>query len=255
VIDDDYAKGIRKLPHCLILGDCLEVMKNLLPQSIDAIIADLPYGSTHCEWDQRIDLEAFWKETERLIRPGSPVVLFADMRFAVALIASNPKWFRYDLIWDKVAPVGFLDANRRPLRSHELILIFSPKSSRYRPQKWDSGKPYRIRKNANQGMSVYSRFESIERRNDDGSRYPLSIVRESNANRKIRGKFHPTQKPVALMSYLIKTFTDPGMCVLDPTMGSGSTGLACLETGRSFIGIERDPGFFEVASQSIKEAS
>jgi DNA modification methylase len=116
----------------LLQGDCLDRMAEIAAGSIDAIIADPPYGSTQCAWDQRIDLPRFWDHARRLISPGSAVVMFADMRYAVDLIASNPKWFRYDLIWDKVAPVGFLDANRRPLRSHELILVFGPKLPRYR---------------------------------------------------------------------------------------------------------------------------
>jgi site-specific DNA-methyltransferase (adenine-specific) len=199
----------------LLFGDCLERMKEILDGSVDAIICDPPYGSTACDWDRRIDL---------------------------------------DLIWDKVAPVGFLDANRKPLRTHELMLVFGPKTSRYRPQKWMSGKRCGFRRGSRKTV-IYGKFDHTHAYyDDDGSRYPVSIHRSTNANGKHRGKVHPTQKPVALMAYLVSTYTDPGMTVLDPTMGSGSTGVACLVTARKFIGIESDPEHFASAEHRIAAA-
>jgi DNA modification methylase len=234
-----------------MLGDCLDRMGEIESGTVDAIIADPPYGSTACAWDQRIDLARFWPQAKRLLSPGSPVVMFADMRYAATLIASNPKWFKYDIVWDKVAAVGFLDANRKPLRSHELMLVFGPKLPRYRPQKWQGAKPYGRKANKNRQTDIYSSFGHSERTNRDGIRFPLSIYRSSNANGRHRGKVHPTQKPVPLLSWLIRTFTDPGMRILDPVMGSGSTGVACLETGRDFIGIESDRKFFDLATLRV----
>lgn len=237
----------------LMLGDCLDRMAELPDGSVDAIIADPPYCSTQCRWDRRIDIGRFWPEAKRLLSPGGAVVLFADLRYAAELVTGNPSWFRHDLVWDKVAPVGFLNANRASLRSHELMLVFGPGPARYRPQKW-RGEPYSAKRRIASSTPIYGDFGGYTSGSPDGLRFPTSIVRESNSNGEHSGKIHPTQKPVPLMRWLVRTYSDPGMKVLDPTMGSGSTILACLEEGRRSVGIERDPGYFAIAERRIAEA-
>lgn len=232
-------------------GDCLERMAELPDGSVDLVLADLPYGSTKCEWDQIIPLAPMWAQFRRLLAPSGAVVLTACQPFTSELVTSNRKWFRYELVWDKVGSTGFLDANRRPLRRHESILVFGPRMPSYRPQ-MGTGKPYGVKSRS--GVSTiygkHCRGDAV----NDGARFPTSIVTISNANAAQRGKVHPTQKPVELGAYLVRTFTDPGAVVLDPAMGSGSFGVAALETGRRFIGIERDKDYHRIASERIHAA-
>ena len=237
----------------LILGDCLEILPELPDASVDLVIADLPYGSTRCVWDERIDLSRFWPDVERILTPNSPVVMFADMRFAVHLINSNPKWFRFDLVWDKVAPVGFLNANRQPLRRHELMLVFATKAPRFRVVKSFGHKPY-LKVQESRQTELYDGFGASTRDFRDGSRFPSSIVRSSKGFDGFKGYSHPTSKPIELLTFVIKSFTDEGMTVFDPTMGSGSTGVASVNNNRSFIGIERDATYFKTAKKRIREA-
>jgi len=231
-------------------GDCLERMAEIPDASVDLIAADLPYGSTQAKWDSIIPIGALWAEYRRVLTPSGAVVLTADLRFAVQLIAGNRDWFRYDLVWHKSMPVGFLDAKRRPLRSHELILVFAPRPATmtYNPQ-MTAGKPYRKAGTPNDTVLYAGRLGYRQFTENRGTRHPASVI--PIPNRSIAAKLHPTQKPVALMDWIVRTYTDPGDTVLDNTMGSGTTGVAAIQNGRKFIGIERDPAYFEIASKRI----
>lgn len=230
----------------LLQGDCLELMKDIPDGSVDMILCDLPYGTTRNKWDSVIDLGRMWEQYKRIIKPNGCIALFAQNPFGAELIHSNRRMFRYEWVWQKPQITGFLNANRMPLRAHENVLIFYGRLPTYHPQK-SSGTPYKAKSNS-VTSSNYGAFSGNWRTSNDGDRYPTDVLRYSSA----RG-LHPTQKPVPLLEYLIKTYTDPGQVVLDNCMGSGSTGVACVNTGRDFIGIELDPGYFEIAKDRIKK--
>lgn len=232
-------------------GDCLDLMRKIPDGSIDMVLADLPYGRTQNRWDTVIPFEPLWEQYHRVIKHGGAILLFGQTPFSAALVMSNPKEFRYEWIWEKTLPQGFLDANRKPLRKHESILCFCDSRPTYNPQ-MSKGKPYSkgIRK-AN-CTTNYGKFGETIAKNESGNRYPTSVIRFSNANHK--GLKHPTQKPVPLLEYLIRTYTNPGETVLDNVMGSGSTGVACVNTGRDFIGIELDPDYFKIAQERVEKA-
>ena len=232
-------------------GDCLEVMPTLESESVDMILCDLPYGTTACHWDSVIPFEPLWAQYKRLIKPKGAIVLFGSQPFTSALVMSNIEWFRDALVWDKVAPTGYLDANRKHLKSHEDILIFSDGQTTYNPQK-TQGQPY-----THNGRS--SNFNGYSAANTtktmcDGLRYPKSIVTESSSTAAYK-RYHPTQKPVDLLAYLIRTYTNEGETILDNTMGSGSTIVAAIQEGRNSIGIERDAEYFAIAQQRCLEAT
>jgi DNA modification methylase len=228
-------------------GDCLELMKDLPDKSIDAIIADLPYGTTACKWDSIIPFEPLWEQYERIIKDNGAIVLFGNEPFSSHLRMSNIKKYRYDWKWDKVRGSNFATVNRRPFNSFEDIMVFYKKQPTYNPQFWQ-GKPYEQK----QGYVGESKQTGLSRKEvvtkSDGRRYPLSIIRFSKEN-----GLHPTQKPVALLEYLIKTYTNEGELVLDNTMGSGTTGVACVNTNRNFIGMELDDKYFEIAEKRIND--
>lgn len=239
----------------LLQGNCLALMSEIDDGSVDLVLADLPYGTTACKWDVIIPFEPLWAHYRRVLRPRGAVVLTACQPFSTKCINSNPRWFRYELVWDKVATTGFLDARRRPLRRHELVLVFSPRAPRYNPQ-FDPGEPYKVRRKA-QVIEVLGRKKATDHDREtvsDGRRYPTSILRFSNSTFAVGPKVHPTQKPLALMDYLIRTFTDPGDVVLDNAMGSGTTGVAAARAGRRFIGIEERPDYFAAAVARIQAA-
>lgn len=210
------------------------------------ILCDLPYGTTACKWDSIIPFEPLWREYKRIIKTNGAIVLTASQPFTSALVMSNPKWFRYEWIWEKSIATQFLDAKRRPLKKHENILIFSKYPSRYNPQ-LTAGRPYFTRPKA-PPTGIYGTHIRVPT-NNRGTRYPVSIQKVKNE----RG-LHPSQKPVPLIEYLIRTYTDEGEAVLDNCMGSGTTGVACANTGRNFTGIERDPGYFKIAKARIAAA-
>ena len=234
----------------LIKGDCLEVMKNIKDNSIDMILCDLPYGTTANKWDTIIPLDKLWEQYNRIIKDNGVIALFSQMPFSAKLVSSNYKNFRYEWIWEKEQGTGFLNAKKMPLKAHENILIFYKKLPLYNPQ-WEWGKPYKrlcISKfSSNYGKQVYG-VSSIS----DGRRYPKDIIKIKRDKANIN--FHPTQKPVELLSYLIKTYTSDGDPILDNCMGSGSTGVAVLEVGgdRKFIGIELDDKYFDIACNRIR---
>ena len=230
-------------------GDCLELMKDIPDKSIDAIIADLPYGVTRAKWDNILDLDLLWKQYERIIKPNGAVILFGSQPFTTTLINSNIKDFKYTLVWDKKMKVGMMNCKRMPLRQHEDIMVFYKKQPTYNPQ-MTKGKMRNKKIAPTKDFEVYGQITPIDNFNDDY--YPSSILEFSNANQK--AKSHPTQKPVALMEYLIKTYTNEGEVVLDNTMGSGTTGVACVNTNRRFIGMELDDKYFEIAERRITDA-
>lgn len=237
-------------------GDCLERMKEIPDGSVDMILTDPPYGTTSCKWDSIIPLEPMWEHLKRIIKPNGAIVMTASQPFTTTLIASNIKDFRQVQVWDKKMPTGHLNAKKKILSRHEDLVMFSmARFGRftYNPQKRKG--EYRNktpkRKSDDYTGSVYSTV-SHKKDNFNDDYYPTSIVEISNANQK--SKVHPTQKPVALMEYLIRTYTNEGETVLDFTMGSGTTGVACANTGRNFIGIEMDVDYFAIARQRIFDA-
>jgi DNA modification methylase len=229
----------------LLHGDCLELMSGIPDGSVDMILCDLPYGTTQCKWDSVIPFEPLWEQYKRVIKSGGAIVLTASQPFTSALVMSNPAWFRYCWVWEKDRATGFFDANRRPLRAHEDVVVFCEKGAPYNPQFWYST-PY-VTKSAAGAKHIYS--DGIDRTptiSKDGRRFPRTVQRFN-----CDSGLHPTQKPVALMEYLIKTYTNPDDLVLDNCMGSGTTGVACVNTGRKFIGIEKDDKYFDVARDRI----
>ena len=228
----------------LIHGDCLEKMKDIPDKSIDMILSDLPYGTTACKWDVIIPFEPLWEQYKRIIKDRGAIVLFGSEPFTGQLSASNPSQLKYSLVWNKKQTGNPFLANKQPLKIHEDILIFN--SGRYFPI-MTKGK---MRKKGGGSKSLI--FGNTEAKEND-KYYPVSILEFPNCSTRT-GKLHPTQKPVALLEYLIKTYTVEGETVLDNTMGSGSTGVACINTKRNFIGIEKDDKYFEIAKKRIEEA-
>lgn len=238
------------VPNSLVRADCLEAMKHIADGSVDMILCDLPYGTTACKWDTVIPFEPLWAQYRRIAKRNAAIVLTASQPFTTALIASNMKGFRYSWVWDKVRGSNFQHARRQPMKSHEDVCVFYSAQPTYNPQHW-YGKPYAVKEMTRgrkveglRGGAANIRAATVS---EDGRRYPLSIVRYSRDG----DRTHPTQKPVALMEYLIRTYTNEGDVVLDNCMGSGTTGVACLNTGRRFIGIERDDGYFRVGSDRM----
>ena len=234
----------------LMHGDCLKLMNGIDAGSVDMVLCDLPYGITDCPWDIQIPIPELWEHYKRIIKEHGAIVLFSQLPFAVDLIQGNRKMYRYEWVWDKKAPAGFLNANKMPLRVHENILVFYKKLPTYNPQK-TAGRPYG-NKGRKTAPETYGKMRLFEKPNISGARFPTDILTISNSYR--REHFHPTQKPVALLEYLIRTYTNPGDVVLDNCMGSGSTGVACVNTGREFIGIEKDDHYYEVACERIRTA-
>ena len=239
----------------LRLGDCLEVMKDIPNGSVDAIITDPPYGTTACKWDSVIDFELMWEQLNRIIKPNGAIVLFGSQPFTSALIMSNAKMFRYEWIWQKNIPTGFTMAKTSPMKLHENIIVFSNGKLTYNkkgnylkfnPQKTKRHKPIK-------GYAVKSDFlndtDFDKKERIYTHKNPVSIIEY----KKVKNGLHPAQKPLALMEYLIKTYTNEGETVLDFTMGSGSTGVAAKNLNRNFIGIEQDQNYFNIAEQRIKE--
>ena len=235
----------------LLQGDCLELMKDIPDKSIDMILCDLPYGTTRCKWDSVIPFEPLWKNYSRIIKDNGAIVLFSQMPFTAALVMSNLKMFRYEWIVEKSIATGFLNAKHMPLKCHENICIFYKKLPTYNPQ-MTKGKPYNIKRRDCVAQHL-GNFENIETKND-GTRCPRDVLKDLWKPYCGGKMLHPTQKPVPLLEYLIKTYTNEGETVLDNCMGSGSTGVACVNTSRDFIGIELDEKYFKIAKRRIKDA-
>ncbi len=224
-------------------GDCFDVMRSLPDKSVDMVLCDLPYGTTQNKWDSVLPLDELWREYWRVCRGA--VVLTAAQPFTSALVMSQIDRFKYDWVWEKPKATGHLNAKKQPLRAHESVLVFG--CGRYNPQK-ELGAPYK----ANGGASKrdnYGDFAAVREGSADGSRYPRSVFRMTHETTPI----HPTQKPVALFEYLIRTYTDAGMTALDNTAGSGTTAIAAENAGRRWICIERDEVYYDKAIARVAE--
>ncbi|MBI0097267.1 MULTISPECIES: site-specific DNA-methyltransferase [unclassified Snodgrassella] len=229
----------------LFNGDCLNELQHLPDASIDLIIADPPYGITNCEWDKVIPFKRLWKELHRVAKDSAAIVIFGIEPFSSHLRVSNLDYYRYDLIYEKPSATGFLNANRQPMRAHENISVFYRKQPTYNPQK-TSGHIRKVCSRNSANSNLYGKAEKAVKY-DSTERYPRSVLVFSSD--KQTNALHPTQKPIELLQYLIKTFSNPGDTVLDFTMGSGSTGAAALMLDRDFVGIEQDPRFFKTAEK------
>ena len=234
----------------LYKGDCLEIMKEIPDKSVDMILCDLPYGTTACKWDVIIPLDKLWEQYNRIIKKDRAIVLFGSEPFSSMLRMSNIKNYKYDWIWNKKLAGNGILAKRQPLKIHEIVSVFNSKI--YIPQ-MTKGKMRRKLTN-NPLISEINGGDGIKKAKEtyNDLYYPISIQEFTLANLR-KGRLHPTQKPVELLEYLIKTYTNENEIVLDNCMGSGSTGVACLNTNRRFIGIEKDDNYFEIAKKRIEE--
>ena len=230
----------------LMLGDCLERMKEIPDGSVDMILADPPYGTTACKWDSVIPFDLMWIELKRIIKPNGAIVLFGSEPFSSMLRCSNLKMFKYDWVWEKEQGVNFQLCKKQPLKIHETISVFSVETHNYFPQGLIACDIKKSNKGKGGNLGHLSSEDKRKEYKQEWSNYPKTIQR---FNRE-RG-LHPTQKPVALMEYLIKTYTHENETVLDFCMGSGTSGIAAKNTGRKFIGIEKDAGYFEIAKQRL----
>lgn len=233
-------------------GDCLERMREIPDASVDLILADPPYGTTACAWDAVIPFAPMWAEYKRIAKPNAAIVLTATQPFSSALVASNYEAFKYEWIYEKTNPKGFLSAKRRPLTAHESVLVFCYGTPPFNPQKWTLPEYLRVKRKhatAKTAGECYGGRE-LKRWDDDGSRYPTSVIGFSNRVGR-EGNYHPTQKPLALMEYLILTYSEQGATVLDNCMGSATTGMACRTLERRFIGMEKDAEHFATAQRRL----
>lgn len=232
----------------ILNGDCIKIMKEIPNESVDMILCDLPYGTTHNKWDTIIPMDLLWKQYLRIIKPNGAIVLTAVQIFASQLIMSQPKIFKYDMIWKKSIASGQLNVNKQPLRTHEHILVFYKKQPVYN-QQFTKGTPYAINRKINFKGEGYNKQKDSKKINN-GYRHPTSILEFSNP--RIKGG-HPTQKPILLFEHLIKTYTNAGETVLDNCMGAGTTAIASINTKRNFIGIEISKEYCEMAEKNIRE--
>lgn len=243
----------------LIHGDCLIEMQGISDKSVDMILTDLPYGTLNrgnraAQWDRQLPFDKLWQQYERVIKDNGAIILFGQGKFTAKLMQSNLKLWRYNLVWDKVLSGGFLNANRMPLRSHEDILVFYRKQPIYNPQMNEGepphgkGKSYKEKVLANNCYGAHRATEDV--RKGSTEKFPTSILRFSKPHPSVA--VHPTQKPVELLEWLIRTYTNEGDTVLDSCMGSGSTGVACKNTRRHFIGIESEENYFQIALKRMQ---
>lgn len=241
----------------LMQGDCLELMKSIQDASVDMILCDLPYGTTRCAWDSIIPFEHLWREYGRITKKGGAIVLTASQPFTTVMIASNMKNFAHSWVWNKRFAANFVQAKRQPLKDHEDVVVFSMdgKQPDYYPQMVKRDKPITKGGNSQSSAIPIAITDASRAFSEAGKSYdmknPTTAGSLEFSVRDGRG-LHPTQKPVALMEYLIRTYTNEGMTVLDNCMGSGTTGVACVNTGRNFIGIEMDEKYFRIAKDRIE---
>ena len=237
----------------LFKGDCLELLKQIKDESIDLVLADLPYGMTANKWDSVIPLTPLFEQYQRIIKPHGAVLLFGMGKFGAQLIMNAPRKlsYRYDWVWQKTMPVGFLWSHHMPLRAHENIYVFYKHLPTYHPQMRLGFKPY---KGYSQGAGhnyhkASGNYKPIDSKH--GERFPIDVINFGNGNNHSN---HPTEKPIGLLQYLIRTYTNEGMTILDNTMGSGSTGVAAVKLNRNFIGMELDDEYFTIAKERIEKA-
>lgn len=232
----------------IYLGDCLKIMPSIDNSSIDMILCDLPYGTTQCKWDEILPFDELWRQYERIIKQNGAIVLFGSEPFSSYLRLSNIKLFKYDWIWDKIKGTGFLNAKKQPMRNHEIISVFYKSQCTYNYQKTFGHINKKSFRKKHLQTEVYGKmtkdylYESTER-------YPRSILEFSSDTQN--SSLHPTQKPIALLEYLIKTYTNECDIVLDNCIGSGSTAIACIKTNRNFIGIEKEQKYFDCSNKRI----
>lgn len=239
--------------------DCLDLLKSLPDKSVDLFFQDLPYGVTQNEWDKPVNLAELWPEWERVGKENAAFIFTASQPFATDLINSNRKLFKYDLVWEKSISTGFLNANRMPLRAHEIVLVFYRKLPTYNPIKHFLSTPSYKKGNKARSSSNYGKFtHDMDVGHKDGSRYPRSVFNVPYENsffdstsKTVQKMIHPTQKPIGLPQYIIKTYSNPGDTVFDGFSGSGSTAMACINEGRKFIGSELNKEYFDKAFQRI----
>lgn len=234
----------------LLLGDCLELLPDIPDGSVDMVLCDLPYGTTACTWDSVIPMNKLWEQYYRVCKPNAAMVFTAVQPFTTVLAASNLEYFRYEWIWEKPQGTNPMNAQVMPLKAHENILVFYAKKPTYNPQMWYSTPYSGFTSSTKKIGEVYGDATSKHRDNPDGSRYPKTILRF-----KQEKGFHPTQKPVDLMRYLIRTYTNEGDVVLDNTMGSGTTCVAAALERRQYIGMESDVGYYDIAVKRVNEVA
>ena len=234
-------------------GNCLELMKDIPDGSIDAIITDPPYGTTACKWDSVIPFEPMWAELKRIIKHNGAIVLFGSQPFSSFLITSNIKMYKHDWIWKKTNPKGHLNSKKYPMKIYECIHVFCKTLPKYNPQMWESKPMNTVYKSGGNGQdSTYNFMRTVNQTEiNKTSRYPQDVINFTDLTGNSKERLHPTQKPVALIEYLIKTYTNENETVLDFTMGSGTTGVACKNLNRNFIGIELDENYFNIAKERI----
>ena len=231
-------------------GDCIEGMKILPDNSVDMVLTDPPYGTTCNKWDTVVDMDAFWKEIKRVTKKNSAILIFTQMPFTATVVMSNPKMFRYEWICEKANATGFLNARRMPMKCHENVLVFYGKLPAYHPI-MEHGKPYRCG-SKDKNSSNYNSVKRTSSENTTGTRFPRDVLKVSW--RSAFGKtLHPTQKPVSLCEYFIKTYSNKGDIILDPFIGSGTTAVAAVNTGRKYIGFEKEEEYFDIAQNRLEK--
>lgn len=236
----------------LLKGDCLKVMKDIPDESIDLVLTDPPYGTTACKWDSVIDLELMWKELKRVTKHSSAIVLMTAQPFTSVLICSNLPMYKYEWVWVKNLKTGNLNARRMPMGGHETVQVFYNKPPIYNPQKRERTTEIRSGNKYNSKTENYGKQSELYLDRQSDWINPDTVLKDIKCVHNSSGKLHPTQKPVELMEYLIKTYSNSGQTILDFAMGSGTTGLACKNTGRQFIGIEKDEKYFNIAQERLK---
>lgn len=230
----------------LFQGDCLDIMAKLLESSVDMVMCDLPYGTTQNKWDSCISMHQLWEQYFRVVKKSGAMVFTAQAPFDKVLGESQLSILKYEWIWEKTKATGHLNAKKQPMKAHENVLVFYREQCTYNPQK-TAGVPY-VGAGGASKKDNYGDFAAVREGSADGSRYPRSVLKFPHESKPL----HPTAKPVPLMEYFIRTYTNPGETVLDNCMGSGTTGVACLNLGRGFIGIENDPMYFQIAKQRLE---
>jgi site-specific DNA-methyltransferase (adenine-specific) len=259
--------GVEGVNVALHLGDCLEYMKGMKAGSVDAILTDIPYGTTSCAWDEVLPFDEMWAGVKHVLKPRGVFVTTASQPFTSKLVMSNLEWFKYEWIWNKVVPSNFQMANYRPLKSHENILVFSQSPSVYTKNKTAANyypimiktkaENIRPKKNGRLKQNIMRiRSNNKIHKTPKGISFPKTIIKRNRFYKECNptNRVHPSQKPVFLYEYLIKTYTKENHTILDICMGSGTTGVAAVQLGRNFIGCEIDPNYFDIAQKRIKEA-
>ncbi len=245
-----FNPNIELLPNNIYHGDCLELMNGIKDKGIDMILCDLPYGTTACRWDEIIPFDKLWLQYERIIKDNGAIVLFGSEPFSSALRMSNIKHYKYDWVWDKVNRyTGYGNCKNAPLRRYETISVFAKQKTTYNPQ-MTVGKPYK--KTGDYSSKIYGTGKIKKTGENSGTRYPYNILQFKGDDKK-NGFLHPTQKPIALCEYLIKTYTNENDLVLDNCIGSGTTAVACINTNRKYMGIELNKNYYDIAVERIKK--